>query len=36
VPAAERVRNELDWRVISRKAVDFVEKTQQSSMVKSV
>ena len=27
--ASQRVRNELDWRAISKKAVDFVEKIQQ-------
>jgi len=26
--AADRVRRELDWRVISRRAVDFIEKTK--------
>jgi glycosyltransferase involved in cell wall biosynthesis len=29
--ASERVRRELDWRAICRKAVDFVEKIQQGS-----
>jgi hypothetical protein len=29
--ASERVRRELDWHVISRNAVDFVERTYQSA-----
>jgi glycosyltransferase involved in cell wall biosynthesis len=29
--ASERVRRELDWRAICRKAVDFVEQIQQAS-----
>ena len=28
--ASERVRAELDWRVISRKAIDFVEQAQKA------
>src|SRR4029434_1051349 len=30
-PAIERVRSELNWTAISRKAIDFVEKTQQEA-----
>ena len=26
--ASQRVKTELDWRVISRKAIDFVERIQ--------
>jgi glycosyltransferase involved in cell wall biosynthesis len=29
--AAQRVRNELDWRFISKKAIDFVEKVQRQT-----
>jgi len=34
-PAAERVRMELNWRAIARKAIDFVEKVQKEATEKA-
>lgn len=31
-PAMQRVKAELDWRVISGKAIDFVEKTRRTAL----
>jgi glycosyltransferase involved in cell wall biosynthesis len=32
-PAIKRVRSELNWKAISHKAIDFVEKTQKAAML---
>ena len=34
-PAIRRVKSQLDWRVISRKAVDFLESTQRKFLVRT-